>query len=67
MTHDDSRMLPPYYRGQPYFFVENNRGKKGITVDIGKQTGTVLEVDDIVATFAQLKANGVRIVNDAKQ
>jgi lactoylglutathione lyase len=28
---------------------------------IGKSTGMVLEVDDIVATFAALKANGVRI------
>ena len=34
---------------------------------IGKSTGMVLEVDDIVATFAQLKANGVRIDDEPKQ
>ncbi|MCL5961357.1 MAG: VOC family protein [Chloroflexi bacterium] len=34
---------------------------------IGKMTGMVLEVDDIVATFAQLKANGVPIVDEPKQ
>lgn len=34
---------------------------------IGKPTGMVLEVDDIVATFAKLKAEGVRIVDDAAQ
>ena len=34
---------------------------------IGKQTGMVLEVEDIVATFAQLKANGVPIEEEAQQ
>ncbi len=34
---------------------------------IGKMTGMVLEVDDIVATFARLKANGVPIVDEPKQ
>lgn len=34
---------------------------------IGKMTGIVLEVDDIAATFAQLKANGVPIVDEPKQ
>src|SRR3990172_656653 len=34
---------------------------------IGKPTPMVLEVDDIVATFAQLKANGVPIIDDPKQ
>ncbi|MBI4321688.1 MAG: VOC family protein [Chloroflexi bacterium] len=33
---------------------------------IGKMTGMVLEVDDIVATFAQLKADGVPIVDEPK-
>lgn len=31
---------------------------------IGKDTGMVLEVDNIEATFATLKANGVRIVDE---
>ena len=34
---------------------------------IGKSTGMVLEVDDIVATFAALKANGVRIEEEPAQ
>ncbi len=34
---------------------------------IGKSTRMVLEVDDIVATFAQLKANGVPIVEEPQQ
>lgn len=34
---------------------------------IGKSTGMVLEVDDIVATFAQLKANGVPIPEEPQQ
>ncbi|TAK30112.1 MAG: VOC family protein [Chloroflexota bacterium] len=34
---------------------------------IGQPTGMVLEVDDIVATFAQLKANGVCIDDEPKQ
>ncbi len=34
---------------------------------IGKPTSMVLETDDIVATFATLKANGVRIVDEPKQ
>jgi lactoylglutathione lyase len=34
---------------------------------IGKPTGMVLETDDIVATFARLKANGVRIDDEPKQ
>jgi len=34
---------------------------------IGKQTGMVLETDDIVATFARLKANGVTIVDEPKK
>jgi catechol 2,3-dioxygenase-like lactoylglutathione lyase family enzyme len=32
---------------------------------IGKNTGMVLEVDDIEATFAELKANGVTIIDEA--
>lgn len=35
--------------------------------NIGKQTGMVLEVDDIVSTFAQLKANGVPITEEPQQ
>lgn len=31
---------------------------------IGKSTGMVLEVDDIEATFATLKANGVPIIDE---
>ncbi len=31
---------------------------------IGKNTGMVLETDDIVATFAKLKSNGVKIVDE---
>ncbi|MHB0871608.1 MAG: VOC family protein [Chloroflexota bacterium] len=34
---------------------------------IGKPTGMVLETDDIVATFAELKANGVPIEDEPKQ
>ncbi len=34
---------------------------------IGKPTGMVLETDDIVATFARLKSNGVPIVDEPKQ
>lgn len=34
---------------------------------IGKLTGMVLEVDDIVSTFAQLKAKGVPIVDEPKK
>jgi lactoylglutathione lyase len=34
---------------------------------IGKSTGMVLEVDDIEATFAQLKSNGVPIEEEPKQ
>ncbi len=34
---------------------------------IGKSTGMVLAVDDIVATFAQLKANGVTIMEEPQQ
>jgi len=34
---------------------------------IGKSTGMVLEVDDIVTTFAQLKANGVTIMEEPQQ
>ncbi len=34
---------------------------------IGKPTGMVLETDDIVATFAKLKENGVRIVDEPKK
>jgi lactoylglutathione lyase len=37
------------------------------TASIGKPTGMVLETDDIVATFAQLKANGVPIEDEPKQ
>ena len=33
---------------------------------IGTSTGMVLEVDDIVATFEDLKANGVRIIDGSK-
>src|ERR1043165_7263313 len=34
---------------------------------IGKNTGMVLEVDDIEATFAELKAKGVSIIDEPKQ
>ncbi len=34
---------------------------------IGKNTGMVLETDDIVSTFATLKANGVPILDEPKQ
>ncbi len=34
---------------------------------IGKPTGMVLDVDDIVATFAKLKANGARIIDEPTQ
>ena len=34
---------------------------------LGKSTGMVLEVDDIVSTFAALKANGVRIEEEPTQ
>jgi lactoylglutathione lyase len=34
---------------------------------IGKSTGLVLEVDDIVATFATLKERGVTIVDEVAQ
>jgi lactoylglutathione lyase len=34
---------------------------------IGKSTGMVMEVDDIVATFAQLKAKGVPIIDEPTQ
>ena len=34
---------------------------------IGKDTGMVLETDDIVGTFAKLEANGVRIVDQPKK
>jgi|SRR5256885_12802538 len=34
---------------------------------IGKSTGMVLEVDNIEETFAQLKANGVHIVEEPKK
>ena len=34
---------------------------------IGKPTPMVLEADDIVATFDQLRSNGVRIVDEPKQ
>jgi lactoylglutathione lyase len=34
---------------------------------IGKPTGMVLEVDDIEATFAQLKANGVSIEQEPQK
>jgi lactoylglutathione lyase len=34
---------------------------------IGKNTGMVLEVDDIEATFAELKAKGVTIIDEATQ
>lgn len=34
---------------------------------IGTSTGMVLEVDDIVATFADLNANGVPILEEPKQ
>ena len=36
-------------------------------VSIGKPTPMVLETDDIVATFAELKSKGVRIVDEAEQ
>jgi lactoylglutathione lyase len=35
--------------------------------NIGKPTGMVLEVDDIEATFAQLKANGVSIEQEPQK
>jgi hypothetical protein len=34
---------------------------------IGESTGMVLEVDDIVATFEDLKAKGVTIIDEAAQ
>lgn len=34
---------------------------------IGKNTGMVLEVDDIEATFADLKAKGVTIIDELSQ
>ena len=34
---------------------------------IGKNTGMVLEVDDIKATFAELKAKGVTIIDEPTQ
>ena len=34
---------------------------------IGKNTGMVLEVDDIEATFAELKAKGVTIIDELTQ
>lgn len=34
---------------------------------IGKNTGMVLETDDIVSTFAKLKSNGVKIVDEPKK
>ncbi len=34
---------------------------------IGKNTGMVLETDDIVKTFAQLKSKGVKIVDEPKK
>ena len=34
---------------------------------IGKSTGMVLEVDDIVATFEDLKVKGVTIIDEAAQ
>jgi lactoylglutathione lyase len=34
---------------------------------IGKSTGMVLEVDDIEATFAELKSKGVQIVDEPQQ
>jgi lactoylglutathione lyase len=34
---------------------------------IGKQTGMVLEVNDIEATFVQLKSNGVSIVDEPQK
>ena len=34
---------------------------------IGKNTGMVLEVDDIEATFAELKAKGVTIIDEPTQ
>jgi predicted enzyme related to lactoylglutathione lyase len=34
---------------------------------IGKLTGMVFEVDDIVATFEELRANGVPILDEPKQ
>jgi len=34
---------------------------------IGTSTGMVLEVDDIVATFAQFKENGVTIIDEPSQ
>jgi predicted enzyme related to lactoylglutathione lyase len=34
---------------------------------IGKPTPMVLEVDDIVGTFAQLKEKGVKIIDEPKQ
>jgi lactoylglutathione lyase len=34
---------------------------------IGRSTGMVLEAEDIVATFAQLKENGVTIIDEPSQ
>jgi len=34
---------------------------------IGKSTGMVLEVDDIEATFAELKSRGVQIIDEPQQ
>lgn len=34
---------------------------------IGKNTGMVMETDDIVKTFADLKAKGVKIVDEPKK
>jgi lactoylglutathione lyase len=34
---------------------------------IGKDTGMVMETDDIVKTFADLKARGVKIVDEPKK
>ncbi len=34
---------------------------------IGKSTGMVMETDDILATFAKLKSNGVKIIDEPKK
>ncbi len=34
---------------------------------IGKNTGMVLETDDIIGTFAKLRSNGVKIVDEPKK
>jgi len=34
---------------------------------IGKSTGMVMETDDIIKTFAQLKAKGVNIIDEPKK